>query len=771
MRKSLAVVIGATFAASSAPPVGAQTLAGGSPLREEAAPSENDPAEDRDGEAGEDIVVTASRRAERLRDVPSSITALQGDRLNELGGRTTNDFLSLVPGASFRDIGAPGQGTVIIRGLFAGSQQVTNTTATYIDDVPFSASGYLSAGALLSPDPEVVDLERFEVLKGPQGTLYGANSLGGLARLVSKQPDLSRATAFAQIEGTSVSEGGLGFGFRGSLNVPLLKNTLAVRVNGIHRRVAGFIDNIATGEKDFDYSIIEGVRASLRWQPSPELTLDLNGMLQNIRNNGLSYQSNAGGTLDPSAGRYEYSGLVDVGSNLRYRIGAGTLSYDTGPVALSATASYAEYRTRNFSDYTDSSYSYARTINPVLSAVLPSNGSAQGDFSPNMEKWTAEIRGVSSRLEAFEFVVGGFFTDERNVYDTRVIGKDESGAELPGTFSNGVPVSNLIYTRTLSDYREIAGFFSGTIYVTEDFDIGGGLRYARNSQRAATSAIEGASTFYALRPRRDYEFDDAVATYLATLRYRPSSQISLYLRAASGYRPGGPQTNSTPPPGAQPAVNADTTWNYEGGIKASLGRFSIDASAYHIDWNDIQLNTSVGGILLGANGGKADVDGFELSMVARPHPSTTFSANVGYTDARVVEVDPGVQAVLGVRPKDRLPLTPDWTVSLIGDQTLPLAAGLDARVGTTLRFRSGMPNGFPKSAVDPDIRIPSLTTIDLRASVQTGEYSVQLRVENVFDSFGYNLLSTPRIFAGQPVTTRGALARPRTVALTLSVEL
>jgi len=735
-------------------------------------PAEASPAAAADASAAnssQDIIVTASRRNERLRDVPSSITALDGDKLNELGVRDTTDYLTLVPGVSFRDSGTPGQGTTIIRGLNTGAQQITSTVATYIDDTPFSASGFLAAGSLLNPDPDVADLDRIEVLKGPQGTLYGANSLGGLVRIVSKKPDTTAFTGYAQVEGSTTAHGDEGYGIHASVNVPLVTDQLALRVNGVYRRIGGFTDNVSTGQQDVNWSTIKGGKASLRWTPASNLTVDLSGMLQDIHNNGASVQMNVGATTTPLYGRYKYASNVDTPSDIRYRLGSASIDYDLGAVALIATGSYAQYRTHNLSDYTYSYYAYALTT--AFAAVLPADGNAVGNFSPNMDKWTGEVRAVSKRLGPIEFVAGGFYTNEHNVYDTTIIAKDADGADLPGTFApTGTPLKNLVVTRTLSDYEEVAGYLNGTFYITDNFDIGGGVRYAHNNQTAATGARPDADTFYSPRPRHDFKFHDSVATYLATVRFRPTSHVSLYLRAASGYRPGGPQTNPNPPAGAQTTVRPDTTWNYEGGVKASLGAFSIDASVYHIDWDDIQLNTLSGGVVLGANGGKAKVDGFELTMSAKPGPDTTFSANVGYTDARMTKVDSGVQAYLGVVPGDKLPLTPDWSVALLADQGIPLSGGLKGDIGATLRFRADMPSSFPGSLTDPNIKIPSLTTLDLRAGVSFGHFDVQVRAENVLNAFGYSTLGTPRITPTQQVPTSATVIRPRTLALSVAAH-
>ncbi len=725
------------------------------------------------GNSDQDIVVTASRRDERLRDVPSAITALDGEKLGELGVRDTKGYLALVPGVSFNDSGSPGLGRVIIRGLSTDAAlQLTSTAATYIDDTPFTASGSLAAGALLNPDPDIADVDRIEVLKGPQGTLYGANSLGGLVRIISKRPDLKDFSGTFTADGSTTAHGDEGYGFRGSVNMPIVTDTLALRLNGVYRRVGGFVDNVATGEDDFDWSTIKGARAALRWQPASNVTIDISGFIQDIHNNGTSRQTNATTSLTPLYGRYDYYGRADIGSNLRYRLASASIDYDLGPISLIATGSFASYRTENIIDYTDNYYTFARSLSPAYAAALPVDGKAVANISPNMDKWTGELRAVSKRLGPIEFVAGGFFTSEKSKYLTVVYAQNADGTPVSGSFpSTGLPLATLIGSLNISNYKEVAGFLNGTFYITENLDVGGGIRYAHNEQDTATGALPGgASTLYNPRPRADFKSSDSVATYLATVRFRPTPDISLYARFANGYRPGAAQTNPNPPPGAQTSIRPDTTQNYEAGIKASLGAFSIDASVFHIDWKDIPLNTTVLGFLLGSNGGDAKVDGFELAMRARPAPLTNFSINLGHTNARMSRINPGVQAALGVKAGDKLPLSPGWTATVMADQGIPLGGDVRGDIGATLRFRSDMDSSWPGATINPDPRVPSIATVDLRAGVSFPRFGVHLVAANIFNEFGYNSLYTNQVFAGQQTPTFGALIRPRTLTLSVSAN-
>ena len=714
---------------------------------------------------GSEIIVTASKRAERLQDVPAAITAVTGERIDNLGIRDFRDYATLVPGLSQRDTGAPGQGTIILRGLNSGPQQVSNTTAVYIDETPFTASGFISSGALLTPSPELAEVERIEVLKGPQGTLYGASNLGGLVRIITKKPDLTEFHGLASGEVSWVGHGEMGFLTRGTVNVPLIVDKLAVNATGYYRRLGGFTDNVRTGSEDVNRSNLYGGRLALRYAPTSDLTIDLSGIYQDIDNFGTSAQSLVPGSFTPRFGEYAYSNFADFGSEIKYRIVNSNIEYRFDIGTLSASGSYANYKSRLEADSTAVYLPVARTVlRPISQALfgvpidtlLPPDANASSLTSPNMEKWTGEVRFASDRMGPVEFIVGAFYTNEDNIYYTDVYALDSAGAPL------AAPFDVLIRATTTSKYEEIAGFGNLTLFLTDELDVTGGLRYAHNKQVAGTGG-PGGLTYFLPREPREFDFSDDSLSYLATLRWRPTADFSAYLRAASGYRPGGPQTNPTPPPDAQTFIRPDTVWNYEAGVKGSAldGALSFDASVYHIDWNDIQLNSLVNGIVLQGNAASATVDGFELQLTARPSNLLSVSASVGHTDAKVKEIDASAASATGARAGDKLPLTPDWTTSVIVDHRLPLSDRVIGNLGATLRFQSDAPSTYPALNPTRQQKLPEITTLDLRASATVDEWlTVQFRLDNVTDQLAFTNVGNDG----------GVLIRPRTVTLGLSTR-
>jgi iron complex outermembrane recepter protein len=712
----------------------------------------------------EEIVVTSSRRAEKVKNVPSAITVLSGDTLTNLGVESLHDYAQLTPGLSFRDFGNPGNGTIIIRGLNSGSQQTTNTAAIYIDDAPFSASGYLTASANLAADPDIADLDRIEVLKGPQGTLYGANSLGGLIQFVSKQPNLNDFSGLVTEGTTAIDGGAAGYTFRNTVNIPVVPGTLAVRINGVYKDDPGWTDNVATGKNDANSSIVEGGRISALWEATDQLKVNASYIYQDIQNHGYAQQDNVTDTLTPLYGANKYASAFNLPSTIEYSLLQGKAQYDLENFSFIDSMSYGAYHTNIQADYTPEYLAYFRSAGPPFSTVIPANGAIIDQSNPNMNKFTNEARVVSQRLGPVEFVAGVFYTNEKNQYLS----------VLNVAHANGTPLAapyNILYRATsTSNYDEVAGFGDITYYITDDLDLTGGVRISQNDQYAQTGGVN-AVRFYGPRTPLDFLFSQTVGTYLLTLRYRPTEDISTYFRVATGYRPGGPQNNPSPPPGAQKVINSDTTIDYEAGVKATLfdGLVSADVSGYRIDWSDIQLPTLYQGLVLQGNAGDAVVNGFEGEFTYHPTGSLNIGLSIGYTDAHLTTVSPGAQTTTGVAPGDPLPLTPNWTLALLADQIVPITDNLTADFGATLSYRSDMPSSFPGTTLNPNVQIPSLTTLDLRSELNfEDKYKVNFRIENVTNSFGYTTIVTNKVYAGQPIPTNGFVIRPRTFVISFS---
>ncbi len=232
--------------------------------------------------AGDDeIVVTAQKREERLQDVPISISVVGGAQMQQSGGSQLTDYAAYVPGFQVDNAGSPGRSTLSLRGVAPIGPSAT--VGMYLDDAPIGSSGIYNRAQTFSLDLMPYDIAQLEVLRGPQGTLYGASSIGGLLKYVTVQPDLNSLSVRAGGEIFTIAHGSdMGWAANAMVNVPLVSDKLAVSASYSRRETPGYIDNIFTGEKDVNDAVQQGGRVALLWKPDSNLTIKLSGLWQSV---------------------------------------------------------------------------------------------------------------------------------------------------------------------------------------------------------------------------------------------------------------------------------------------------------------------------------------------------------------------------------------------------------------------------------------------------------------------------------------------------------
>jgi iron complex outermembrane recepter protein len=707
------------------------------------------------GSGVEEIVVTASKRSEKLQDVPSAITAISGDAIQKLGIDQLADYMNFVPGLSSLGNSAPGHGQIILRGLSTGAQQTTSTAAFYLDDTPFGTNGQLAVGALTAPDPDMADVERIEVLKGPQGTLYGASALGGVIKIVSKRPNLNNFEGSVRVSGSSVSDGGVGYGLRAVVNAPIVADKVAIRATAFTRSDAPFTDNTLLGE-DKNRSRITGGRLSVRFQPTDKIDLQINGFFQELRAYGASAVELNPVTFQPIYGDLKYHDRFGPTYRTSYKILNATANVDLGFATLTNALSFSKQNDSSTADYTDA-YGIA------LAAVLPANSfQVSGFFSPNFRRISDELRLASPNSKNFEWLAGLYVNREVSHYQADLRTFNAAGQPFPGAI--GAAVNNFYTSATNSNFTEYAAFADVTYYLNEQLDVTGGVRVGRNHQYYSlpnSGLLAGGRDGF-----RRGSSSETSPTALATIRWRPVENLNLYARAASGYRPGGPTTTTAP--GIKPTVDADTVWNYEVGAKTTFldGKASFNVAAYYIDWSDIQLNTLVGGILALGNGGKAVSQGVEFDLTYAPVQGLTLSANGAFSDAHLEGDAPAVNAKSG----DRLPNSPRWSFAGTADYQFPAFAQFNGLVGGSIRYQGTVVTAFSGDPLNTRVKLPDYTTLDLRAGLESAQYDVMLRLDNVADERAYSSGSIGRISPTQNIPLSAVVIRPRTISLTLTAR-
>lgn len=690
------------------------------------------------------IVVTATRRAERLIDVPQSITAITADELARLNATQLRDYANTIPALTINSNGGAGQNQITLRGVTSGAD-VASTVGIYVDDIPYGGSTVFALNSGLALDAGLFDLDRVEVLRGPQGTLYGASSMGGLLKYVTRQPNLGEFGGTAQAGISFTEHGRVSYNVAAAVSAPLATDKIAVRASGYYSRDGGYVDNVALGEKDVGRARIYGGRIDLLLQPTEALSVRLSGFAQNIHRDGTAQVDYTLGG-DTVTGDLQQRRVLREPFNQRFRVVSGTINYDFGGATLTSITSY---QTNDVAFRLDSSPLYV----PLLTSIGLPIASAAVDSGIATKKFTQEVRLASSGDTWIDWIIGGFYTDERSIAPTNLVAYNADGSPFP---------VNLLTANLPSAYKELAGFGNVTVHLSDKFDVTGGLRYAHNRQsytQNATGIL--APSLPTLRAR------EGVVTYLANARYRFSSRATAYARFATGYRPGGPNVVTFDPLSGAPmgpaSFNADTLTSYEVGFRGETSdrSFGVDAAAYHIDWDDMLISGIRNGLNSYINTGGAEIDGAELTLTARPSRSFTVSGAFAYQNARLA----ADSLDLGGRKGDPLPNVPKFTAAINADYHGDGAA-LNPTFGGTLRFVSDRNAGFDGNPDLPQYRVGDYATVDLRAGAVFGPVNAQLFVRNLFDDRGAISAYTGLAALGGPA--RVAILQPRTIGLGLS---
>jgi len=708
----------------------------------------------------EEVIVTAQKRKQTLIDVPESISVVSGETLEEQQAVSFSDYLKLVPGLQLVQ-STPGAGRLVLRGLNTGG--VASTVAVYLDESPFGSSSGLVNGAALAGDFDTFDVSRIEVLRGPQGTLYGASSLGGVLKFVTNAPNTDRLLIRARTGAATVDGGDVSYLANGMVNIPI-GDAVAFRASGSYRKAAGFIDSIGTAASDRQKNINDsssyGGRASLMFTPSKEFSLRLSALLQNIVTDAPSVVESDPVTLAPLYGQLSQSQFVPQFRNVNYRVYNGTANWALDFANLTSSTSYSTQKQTIRDDATFN-------LSPVIQAFFgPPNELYLGQ-NTDSKKITQELRLASAQSGQVDWLVGLYYTHEDGLILQRYV------AVTPGTLTPITTLPLLAQVSLASTYKEIAGFADATVHLGSRVDIEFGGRYSHNSQdvdQATAGALAGGST------DNKANSSENVFTYSVAPKLKFGEHAAIYARVAKGFRPGGPNVLPPNPPTGTPATyDSDSALSYELGIKAQSddGRLAIDLAAFHIDWKDIQLLAIVNQFAVNTNGVGAKSDGVEFTASLRSARGLSVSLNGTYTDARL---DGSTSPLVGGVKGDQLPFSPKFSIGLTSDYRWQVGAATEAVVGASLRHLSTQSGSFDnafRTANGRQREIPSYDVIDVRAGLDFGKLSLEAYAKNVANSHG--ITSTSSVKAnGFNIYPNGAIATgvitPRTIGLSLSVE-
>lgn len=717
----------------------------------------------------EEVIITAQKRSEALQSVPLSVSALEQKQLERMGVDSVAALAREVPGLTVITAGA-GQNVLIMRGI-ASSAGTAGTVGYYIDDIPVSASSNASLLAIRGlMDPTVFDLARVEVLRGPQGTLYGSSSMGGTVRYLTARPDLARSSARAGGTLSATAGGGWNQALQAMLNLPIEPNRLAVRLAASWRRDSGFIERYpidpqnylaASPGAQFDVNSQDNkeVRAALKWRVGERWTVNASLLTQSVRQDAPSQ-------IDRPPG--------DLGHLIQTRLADEPTRQDSSLANLALHAKFDRFELVSSTSY------FARDVNIVedSSKVLyyflspkPQDMvypvTMQGEY--RNREWSEELRATSNFAGPVELVGGAFYR--------HVAAPLASAIPVPAGYNTrfGTTYDSFFHGGRQATVREQALFGEGSWAFAPHWSAHLGLRAFRVAQGFAQqgdgvlnggpSAVTGDSDDRGFNPKLG-------------LDWQPRTGLLLFANASKGYRAGGPNNPAPASVCGQDLVKlglseealrrfaADTLWSYELGLKTNLGspRLTVNAALYRMDWKQVQQQIVLGcGFNITANFGAARSQGAELELAWKPSPQLSLRLMGNHTDAQLLNDVPGSPA----RKGDTLLEVPRWSAAAAAEYTVPLEPGRSAYARLDYSYVGAAKALYDRTS--PFYARAGFGQFKLRLGVEplAGQgWSAALFVDNLFNRIGQTALPVA-ISADLPTTRRIAVTRPRTIGVTL----
>jgi iron complex outermembrane recepter protein len=721
----------------------------------------------------QEVVVTAERRSENLQTVPLSVTALDNSNIERMGITTLKDLAREVPGLTVVSSG-PGQNILIVRGI-SSTAGTTATVGYYLDDTPIQAS---SNAALLSArgvvDPALFDLARVEVLRGPQGTLYGSSSMGGTVKYVTTQPDATRFSATVGTQLSYTDGGGPNVETTGTLNMPIT-DAVAARVSAFYRHNDGFIDrysidpthylavNPAAGvTRNVNSENTSGVRAVVKIDATSNLSITPSVIFQEQR---------LGGPFNFDSPQGSFDNLIQA------RDTAEPTSQKTWIGNVTVRETLPEFELMSSTSYYDREIMINEDASNVLYfffSPVPQNSvypvSMHGDY--RNKEWTEEGRFTSTFQGPFQ-VTGGLF------YHYVEAPLQSSIPDTPGyQAAFGDPFGGeIVYAGTRkASLREYAAYGEASYDIPDILKVTAGVRGFRVDQtflQTGEGVLNGGSTVNGSSSR------DTGANPKVTLSHAFTADDLVYVTASKGYRPGGPN-NPAPASvcGAEVGTlglsqsqltkyNSDHLWNYEIGGKSRWldRRLTLNGSVYYIDWTAVQQQIVLQcGFNITANFGKATSKGGELEVAYVPVDGLTFTASGSYTDATLGNAIPGSDAQKG----DRLTDVPRWTAAISGEYERSMFGTTSGFARIDFTDRDGANALYDRTS--PFYHYDGFGLLNLRIGLETKEaWKASLYLDNALNKIGETALPVA-IAADLPTTRRIAVNTPRTVGVSLQYQ-
>ena len=742
-------------------------------------PSQPSSTDSRQQVEGGEIVVTATKREERLQDVPIAITAITTETLDNLQVNDFSDYARLVPSLSSKAGGGggsadgPGTNNVYFRGVASGENANHSASlpsvGTYLDEQPITTI----QGAL---DIHIFDIARIEALAGPQGTLYGASSQAGTIRIITNKPDLSGTYGQVNLEANKVAHGDWGYSGEGFVNLPVSSN-IAARVVGWYRRDGGYIDNIH-GQREMTEFDSSGAPTGNTWVfDNEELAEDnYNDVTTYGARAALKVDLNDNWTITPQLvgqvmkadgsfaeerglGDYETMQFNPEKLKDKWFQAALTVEGKIGNFDLTYAGSYMKRQVDSELDYSDYAYFYNELtsygtywLDDVGDQVLP-NQLIKADDS--YTKQSHELRIASPADQRLRVVAGLFYQrQQHNIEQNYQIPGLAEDLQVPGT-------DNIWFTKQLRVDRDYAAFGELSFDITPKLTAtAGGRWYKFNNSLVGFFGFD--DTFSGSTgivdcfgppevngspcTNLDKRIKDSGFVHRLNLTYKPNEDLLFYATWSRGFRPGGVNRREDFPP-----YKADYLTNYEAGAKISFGRGAhFNVAGYVEDWNDMQVSVlGQNGLTVVRNVGKSRITGLEADLLLRPMPGMTWSTGVSYNHAVLREdfcfdelaadcLNAGFFGGLDLQAEkgDKLPLTAPWKGSSQLRYEWNLRSDMKAHVQGVVTYEGKRKRDLRPGINDIYGNLDSFTEVDIGAGVEKGPWSVDLYVKNLFDVRG-----------------------------------
>lgn len=726
-----------------------------------------------------EIVVTARKADERIQDVPVSITAISGNALRDQGAIELQDVLRSVPGLANSNA-ERGLSRYSIRGL--STYASSPTVGIYLDDVSLVTISTTFSGGL---DPVFFDMERIEVLKGPQGTLYGGSAMGGAIKYVSAKPDLNRFSVDTAAGFATVAHGSPSYNGEVVVNLPLAQDVLALRAGFFYRRDGGYIDVVpgevqsssqsgtpapnytplrrdalSTRQADNNnYGDTYAARFAIEWQPDPSWSIRPQIFYQD-------YKLNDNGQFWINRPGFQSS----------FRI-AQPNKDSSGIYSLNIDKTFEGVRVTSLTSKFDRKFDYVRDYSFLVGGLIPplypltSTNISKSDVSTfSQELRLASDSGPNAPLT---WVIGAYYSNQ----DDRLwqVADTPGAAPIMGT-------DRLYFGDTTTNTKQYALFGEASYGLFDSLYLTGGVRFFKIRQRVDAindGPINGGLTTVDGRVSKEDGINPKVG-----LSYKVTRDNLLYTSAAKGFRPGGPNRYPVNPvvcgadlaelglTAAPDSFESDNLWTYEVGTKNLFdrGKVMFNAAAYLTKWKNIQQAVGLScGFAFTGNLGSADVKGFELEGRVEPVPGLEIGGTAAYSKTEVTETIPGTAATEG----DELPNVPKWMATAYASYSIALSDRWEFNVRGEYQYQSRaaygidptwtvtFPDGSTGSVPNPSQYRGSYEVTNLFASVGNGDTRIRLFARNLFD---VRPMLDVDLSSG---SDRALTIRPRTVGIEL----